>query len=204
MHHGVISMEEKSNICPADAWWIFNYNVRSLMDMAKSCVKKRFNDLGLGDKGYRIEEYASETDIVIIIKSLDKKHANCPLLSVSAARLGETWMITLHGTILNDEDQKPIVKLLHKKSFCGNRVLNVLLHEAERYGRISQDSKCVAAICGIEFESIRELKENYCSAGPDEHSGVWHCGNFQKEVHRIEWMISHWEPVDVDKLPVTY
>ena len=181
------------------------------MDMAKSCVKKKFNDLGLDDKGCRIEEYAAETDIGITIKSPDKKQTHWPLLkthwpllSVNAARLRETWMITLHGTILSDEDQKPIVKLLHKKSFCSDRILNILLHEAERYGIISNDSKCVASITGIEFESIRELKENYCSAGPEEHSGVWHCGNFQKEAHKIEWLISHWEPVDVSKLPVTY
>lgn len=197
-------MEEKSKICPADAWWIFNYNVRSLMDMAKSCVKKKFNDLGLDDKGCWIEEYAAETDIWITIKSLDKKQDHWPLLSVSAARLRETWVITLHGTILNDKEQKPIVKLLHKKSFCSDMILNILLREAERYGMISHDSKYVASIYGIEFESIRELKENYCSAGPEEPSGVWHCGNFQKEVHKIEWMISHWEPVDVGKLPLTY
>lgn len=195
---------EKTKLSNCEERTILDYNVRALMDMAKQCVKKRFNELGLDDKGCRIEEYAAETDIGIAVRSLNEKQAYWPLLNVSAARFRETWVITLHGTILNGTDQKPIAKLLHKKSFCSDRILNILLYEAEHNGMITHDSKCVASICGVEFESIGELKENYCSAGPEAHSGIWHCGKFQEEVHRIEWLISHWEPVDVDKLPVIY
>ena len=197
-------MEEKSNICPSDAWWIFNYNVRALMDMAKSLIKKRFDDLGLDDKGFYFKDWYfaregfSAYDYGILSRKLDEMgYGNTPIMSAIVTRSNDTCKISLNKTKLNEQMTYSswawCREKLYEKYFCGEWQLNSLIQEAERYGEVSCFDETAFSI-GTQFETVQDLKDHFCSAGPDPRTGLWNCENFRKEARTIEEIISNWEP----------
>lgn len=196
--------ENKTVLSSEDVRCILHNNVMSLMDMTKSLIKKRFDDLKLADKGLYFKDWHfvrgdfSAYDYGMLSRKLDEMgYDNTPIMSAIVTCSNDTCKISLDKTILNEQmtysSWSLCRKNLYEKNFCGECQLNALIQEAERHGEVSCLDETAFSI-GTQFETVQDLKEHYCAAGPDQRTWLWNCENFQKEARTIEEIISNWEP----------
>ena len=196
--------KNKTVLSTEDVRCILHNNVMSLMDMAKSCIKKRFDDLKLADNGLYFKDWHfvrgdfNAYSYGILSRKLDEMgYGNTPIMLAIVTRSNDTCKISLDKTKLNEQMTYSSWSLcrqnLYEKQFCGEWQLNSLIQRAERYGEVSCLDETAFSI-GTQFETVEDLKEHYCAAGPDPRTGLWNCENFQKEARTIEEIISNWEP----------
>ena len=169
---------EKTKLSNCEERAILDYNVRSLMDMTKSRIKTRMNELGLvdGRRNVEVTEYDDQMTVQVFGKhSHDlffKVHAE-PACSNPGLWAFRIYRIENHAQFPSPVIM-PVIMQRYEKYFCS---------ETADIDRML-GSFCVRAGLRLKMDDI-------CFAGPNRFSGEWHYVKFLNEMSRIFASVSN-------------
>lgn len=165
---------EKTKLSNCEERTILDYNVQSLLDMTKSRIKAKMDELGLVDGcGHvTVTEYDNEMTVQVI-----GKHSHdlfFKVLAKPACSNPGLWVFRIYHIDKHAQFPSPSIMQTYEKYFC-SETTNI----DQMFG-----SLCVSAGLRLKMDDI-------CFAGPNRFSGEWHYVKFLNEMSRIFASVSN-------------
>lgn len=155
---------EKTKLSNREERAILDYNVRSLLDMTKSRIKARMDELGLVDGCGHVKVTEYDDQMTVQVFGERSHDLFFKVLAEPACSDPGLWVFRIYHIENHAPFPVPVITQTYEKFFCSGT---------------TDIDRMLGSFC------IRLKMDDICFAGPNRFSGEWHYVKFLNEMSRI-------------------